>query len=132
MLTQGGDGYGAAKAFEAAGRKLPLIMMGNRYDELTLWKELDAKGGYDTMSISIPPGAVTIAFWTALEILNGNDVPKEMSLRPLTITKESLDYHLANTEPGGVATLVYPQEWVQQLIAALKAGDPPPADPIAK
>lgn len=132
VLTQGGDGYGAAKAFEAAGRELPLIMMGNRYDELELWKELDAKGGYDTMSISIPPGAVTIAFWTAVEILNGNDVPKEMSLRPLTITKESLDYHLANTEPGGVATLVYPQEWVQELISALKAGDPPPADPIAK
>ncbi len=132
VLTQGGDGYGAVKAFEAAGRELPLIMMGNRYDELTVWKELDQKGGYDTMSISIPPGAVTIAFWTAVEVLNGNEVPKEMSLRPLAITKESLDYHLANTEPGGVATIVYPQSWVQELIAAFKAGDPPPADPIIK
>ena len=132
VLTQGGDGYGAVKAFEATGRELPLIMMGNRYDELMLWKELDEQGGYDTMSISIPPGAVTIAFWTAVEILNGNDVPKEMSLRPLTITKDSLDYHLSNTEPGGVATLVYPQSWVQELIAAFKAGDPPPDDPIIK
>jgi len=133
ILTQGGDGYGAAKAFEAAGRELPLIMMGNRYDELTLWKELSGKaGGYDTMSISIPPGAVTIALWTAIEVLNKNEVPKEMTLRPLTITKDSLDYHLANTEPGGVATLVYPQAWVQELIANLKAGNPPPVDPLAK
>lgn len=133
VVTQGGDGYGAAKAFEAAGRKLPLIIMGNRYDELVLWKELDQKlGGYDTMSISIPPGSVTIAFWTALEVLNGNDVPKEMTLRPLTITNDSLDYHIGNTEKGGVATLVYPQAWVQELISNLKAGNPPPEDPISK
>jgi ribose transport system substrate-binding protein len=132
VLTQGGDGYGAAKAFEAAGREMPLIIMGNRYDELVLWKELDEKGGYDTMSITIPPGTVTIAFWMALEQLNGNDVPKYITTRPLTILRESLDYHIGNTTPGGVASMVYPQKWVQDLIAAYKAGDPPPADPIIK
>lgn len=132
VLTQGGDGYGAYKAFEAAGREIPLIMMGNRYDELVLWKELDAKGGYDTMSVTIPPGTVTIAFWMALEQLNGNEVPKELRTRPLTILRDSLDYHIENTVPGGVASLVYPQKWVQDLIASYKAGDPPPADPIIK
>lgn len=132
VVTQGGDGYGAYKAFEAAGREIPLIMMGNRYDELTLWRDLDQKGGYDTMSITIPPGTSTIAFWLAVEQLNGNEVPKLLTTRPLTVLKESLDYHIGNTEPGGVATLVYPQEWVQELIASFKAGDPPPVDPISK
>src|SRR5262245_46777526 len=32
VVTQGGDGYGAAQAFKAANRKTPLIIMGNRQD----------------------------------------------------------------------------------------------------
>ena len=32
VVTQGGDGYGAAQAFKAAGRPTPLIIMGNRQD----------------------------------------------------------------------------------------------------
>ncbi|MEM8856151.1 MAG: substrate-binding domain-containing protein, partial [Pseudomonadota bacterium] len=39
VVTQGGDGYGAAQAFKAAGRDMPIIVMGNRHDELTWWKE---------------------------------------------------------------------------------------------
>jgi len=38
VVTQGGDGYGAAQAFKAAGRPTPLIIMGNRQDELAWWK----------------------------------------------------------------------------------------------
>ncbi|MFL5336428.1 MAG: substrate-binding domain-containing protein, partial [Geminicoccaceae bacterium] len=37
VVTQGGDGYGAAQAFKAAGRPTPLIIMGNRQDELAWW-----------------------------------------------------------------------------------------------
>ena len=39
VVTQGGDGYGAAQAFADAGRPRPLIIMGNRQDELAWWKE---------------------------------------------------------------------------------------------
>ena len=39
VVTQGGDGYGAAQAFKAAGRDTPIIVLGNRHDELTWWKE---------------------------------------------------------------------------------------------
>ncbi len=39
VVTQGGDGYGAAQAFAAAGRPMPIIIMGNRQDELQWWKE---------------------------------------------------------------------------------------------
>ena len=44
VLTQGGDGYGAAQAFKAAGRDIPIIIMGNREDELSLWKQLHDGG----------------------------------------------------------------------------------------
>lgn len=34
VVTQGGDGYGAAQAFAPAKRETPIIIMGNREDEL--------------------------------------------------------------------------------------------------
>src|SRR5207248_3922633 len=43
VLTQGGDGYGAYQAFKAAGREIPMIIMGNRHDELAIWKDMKAK-----------------------------------------------------------------------------------------
>src|SRR6516165_11911194 len=33
VVDQGGDGYGTAQAFAGAGRKQPIIIMGNRQDE---------------------------------------------------------------------------------------------------
>ena len=56
VVDQGGDGYGAAQAFIAAGKPLPTIMMGNRQDELQWWKEEKDKNGYTTWSGTIAPG----------------------------------------------------------------------------
>jgi len=133
VVDQGGDGYGAVQAFQAAGRPLPMVIMGNRYDELAIWKELQGRqGGYDTTSITISPSAVQIAFWTALEVLNGKQVPKEIKLPPLSIPLSRLDYFLSTTQKGGVASVFYPQTWVQQLIENAKAGKPAPTDPTGE
>ncbi len=129
VVTQGGDGYGAVKAFEAAKRPIPLVLMGNRYDEMEIWKEMRDKSGYKTMSISIAPGSSTIAFWLAVEVLNGADVPKEIKLPALAVTEDRLDEFLAKTPKGGVASIVYPQSWVKEMIANAKAGKAAPADP---
>ena len=43
VVDQGGDGYGAAQAFAAAGKPRPTIIMGNRQDELQWWKEQKAR-----------------------------------------------------------------------------------------
>ncbi|MCC8190381.1 MAG: ABC transporter substrate-binding protein [Planctomycetes bacterium] len=129
VVTQGGDGYGTVKAFEAAGRDIPLVLMGNRYDELEIWQEMKDKNGYETMSLSIAPGASTIAFWTAIEILEGREVPKEIRLLPYIVTDENLAKNLESTPKGGVASIVYPRSWVQEMIENVKAGKEPPADP---
>jgi len=107
-----------------------MIIMGNRYDELEAWKDMLAKNpAYDTMSITVPPSVVQIAFWIAIEVLNGKEVPNSIYVPPLSIYKERLDEFLAATEKGGVATIYYPQEWVQLLIANVKAGKPAPENP---
>ena len=79
VVDQGGDGYGAAQAFAAAGKPRPTIIMGNRQDELQWWKEQKDKDGYKTWSASIAPGVSTLAFWVAQQVLDGNkDIPHDL------------------------------------------------------
>lgn len=120
VVTQGGDGYGAAQAFKAAGRPTPLIIMGNRQDELAWWKEQKDANGYETMSVSIAPGVSTLAFWVAQQILDGKDVPKDMIVPFLRIDQDNLEANLASTEVGGVANVEYTLEDAQKVIDAAK------------
>ncbi|MDH5708271.1 MAG: ABC transporter substrate-binding protein [Hylemonella sp.] len=120
VATQGGDGFGTAQAFKAAGRPTPVIFMGNRHDELTWWKQQRDASKYETMSASIAPGSSTFAFWVAQQILAGAKVPKEMKLPLSVVTQKTLDESLKNTEPGGVVNVEYSQQEVIQFLAKLK------------
>lgn len=117
VVTQGGDGYGAAQAFKAAGRDMPIIVMGNRHDELTWWKEQKDANGYETMSVSIAPGVSTLAFWVAQQILDGKDVPKDLTVPFLSISQDTLEESLETTQAGGVANVEYSQEEAQGVVA---------------
>ena len=110
VVTQGGDGYGAAQAFAAAGRPTPLIVMGNRYDEMLWWKEQKDANGYETISVSIAPGVSTLAFWVAQMVLDGKDVAQDLTVPFLKITQDTLEESLAGTQPGGVANVEYSLE----------------------
>jgi ribose transport system substrate-binding protein len=120
VVTQGGDGYGAAQAFKAAGRPTPVIVMGNRHDELTWWKEQKDANGYETTSVSIAPGVSTLAFWVAQQILDGAEVPKDLVVPFLRIDQDNLEENLANTEAGGVANVEYTLEQAQEVINEAK------------
>jgi ribose transport system substrate-binding protein len=120
VVTQGGDGYGAAQAFAAAGRPTPLIIMGNRQDELQWWKEQKDANGYETMSVSIAPGVSTLAFWVAQMILDGKEVPKDLVVPFLRIDQDTLEANLATTEKGGVANVEYTLEDAQKVVEGAK------------
>ena len=109
VVTQGGDGYGAAQAIAATDRPMPTIIMGNREDELKWWKEQKDATGYTTMSVSIAPGVSTLAFWVAQQILDGKDVPKDLTVPFLSISQDNLEDNLASTQVGGVANVEYSQ-----------------------
>ena len=117
VVTQGGDGYGAAQAFAAAGREIPLIIMGNRQDELAWWKEQKDASGYETMSVSIAPGVSTLAFWVAQQILDGKDVPKDLVVPFLQINQADLEKSLETTEKGGVANVEYTKEDAEKVVS---------------
>ena len=118
VVTQGGDGYGAAQAFKAAGRPTPVIVMGNRHDELTWWKEQKDANNYETMSVSIAPGVSTLAFWVAQQVLDGQSVPKDLVVPFLRIDQDNLEENLATTEAGGVANVEYSLEDAKAVISA--------------
>ena len=107
VVTQGGDGYGAAQAFKAAGRPTPTIIMGNRQDEIQWWKEQKDANGYETMSVSIAPGVSTLAFWVAQMILDGKKVPQDLTVPFLQIDQATLEDNVKTTEKGGVANVEY-------------------------
>ena len=118
VVDQGGDGYGAAQAFAAAGKPRPTIIMGNRQDELQWWKEQKEKDGYTTWSASIAPGVSTLAFWVAQQILDGKKVPHDMVVPYLAFTQDDFEKELPNIPKGGVASHEYTQA---DAIAAIKA-----------
>ena len=120
VVTQGGDGYGAAQAFAAAGRPTPIIIMGNRQDELKWWAEQRDANKYETVSTSIAPGVSTLAFWVAQQILDGQDVPKDLTVPFLSVTQETLDQSLKDTPEGGVTNIDYSQDDAKKVIAESK------------
>jgi ribose transport system substrate-binding protein len=121
VVTQGGDGYGAAQAFAAAGRPTPTIIMGNRQDELAWWKEQKDLNGYETMSVSIAPGVSTLAFWVAQQILAGETVPQDLVVPFLRIDQDTLEANLETTEVGGVSNVEYSLDDAKAVIAAAAA-----------
>jgi ribose transport system substrate-binding protein len=119
IVDQGGDGYGAAQAFAAAGKPRPTIIMGNRQDELAWWKEQKEKDGYKTWSASIAPGVSTLAFWVAQQVLDGRtDIPHDLLVPYLAFTQDDFEAALPNIPEGGVATHEYTQA---DAIEAIKA-----------
>lgn len=131
VVDEGGDGYGTYQAFHDAGRPTPLIIMGNREDELTLWQQLDGQpGGYHTISLSSAPGCASIAFWVAQQILAGKQVPDVVEVPLLVIQQGARDAWIKATPQGGVATPVYGQDWTASLIDADADHKAPPPSPI--
>ncbi|SFH47546.1 monosaccharide ABC transporter substrate-binding protein, CUT2 family [Palleronia marisminoris] len=121
VVTQGGDGYGAAQAIKAAGRDMPIIVMGNRQDEMQWWADQRDANGYETMSLSIAPGVATLAFWVAQQVLEGADVPKDLTVPFLKVTQDNLDEALASTPDGSVANVEYSLEDAKAVIEEAQA-----------
>jgi ribose transport system substrate-binding protein len=132
VLTQGGDGYGAAQAFKAAKRDLPIIIMGNRQDELALWKQEHDASGYETFSLGATPSVSQVAFWVAQQILAGKKVPKFVEVPLLQINQPDLDAWLKTVPEGGVVDAQYPQELVAKIIDANVNKTALPAVPAPK
>jgi ribose transport system substrate-binding protein len=118
VVDQGGDGYGAAQAFAAARKPTPIVIMGNRQDELAWWQQQKAKNGYETWSGSIAPGISTLAFWVAQQVLDGKKMPHDLIVPYLSFNQSNFETALRTIPKGGVANREYTQA---DAITAIKA-----------
>jgi len=99
IFNQGGDTYGIIKAFEQAGQKVPLMSGDNSTEFINWWLKQE---DYDTLSLRAAPACGSAAFWTALFILNNEDVPKKMDLQLSVITRDMAP-QFADMEAGSIA-----------------------------
>lgn len=104
----GGDAPGVVSAFEQARKKTPIIIGDNSSEFINWWM---TQKDYETMSLGSTPGCGGAAFWTALNVLNGVNVPKKMMLETFVVTKDNLkDY--ANLKPGTIVSPVFTNDYV--------------------
>jgi ribose transport system substrate-binding protein len=118
VVDQGGDGFGAAKAFAEAGRPTPIIILGNRQEELAWWADQRKKGSYETLSVTIPPGCSTFAFWVTQQLLAGKKLPHDIQMPLLQVKSDELDSVLAKTPPGQLANKEYTRDEVLKVVDA--------------
>jgi ribose transport system substrate-binding protein len=116
VVDQGGDGFGAAKAFAEAGRPTPIIILGNRQEELAWWADQRKKGSYETLSVTIPPGCSTFAFWVTQQLLAGKKLPHDIQMPLLQVKADELDTVLAKTPPGQLANKEYTRDEVLKVV----------------
>ena len=116
VVTSGGDGLGVARAFAEAGRDAPIVVMGNRHEELAWWHGRARESGYETTSAALVPGVSTLAFQVARLLLEGASVPKVVTIEPLRVDADGLEQALALTEPDGVTNALYSLEDARRVI----------------
>ena len=102
----GGDAIGVVKAFEQSNREMPIIIGDNASEFTNWWYEQD---GYETLGYGITPSVGVAAFWVALDVLNGYDVPMNMMAPFSEVTVDNLgDY--APLEAGSFVCPDYTNE----------------------
>jgi ribose transport system substrate-binding protein len=116
ILTQGQEGYGAAQAFITANRPVPLQVWGTPGVEINFWRQLAAKGNYDTVASSADAGIGSIAVNVALAVKQGKKIPTSMTAPFLTITPKELNTTFAKLGDNDSAYANYSYAWTEKNI----------------
>ena len=119
VLGEGGEAYGAEKAFQAAGRPTPILIGGNRGYFVHWWYQENKKNGYQTVSESSAPSVGAAAFWMALNELQGKKVPKSVTMPTVVVTSKDLP-KLQSMKDTDVVSPTYTNSWVQQNLLTQK------------
>lgn len=118
VLAQGGsDDYGIAQAFAQYGGEyegdMPVIEGGGSADFIRWWADQHEASGYTTTSMNSTPGIGGAAFWVALALAEGEEVPQEMTM-PVAVVEEANLADYADMPQGRIVSPTYSQEWVDE------------------
>lgn len=89
VLTQDGMALGVIRAFQAAGRPLPVVTGETQVAFIKMWKEMKDSQGFSTFGVTNSPGAVCTSLGIGLRLLRGGKLKPEVLL----------DNHIIYTKP---------------------------------
>lgn len=116
VLTQGGgDAFGAAQAYEASGKAIPIIVGDNSAEFVQWWLKNKKASNYETFGVCSTPGIGGASFWVALNILNKVDVPKKMTLKIFELTQDAVDQY-SDMKPGTIVSPNFTNDYVLENI----------------
>ena len=111
-----GEGLGAVQAFQTAGRKVPVVAFAPSGRALKFWGE--GNGAPGSVAVMSDPGQGVAALFTAINIHNGQDVPRITIFPPVVVSDEARDQWIAAVGDDEIASW----QWTQELVdAQLKA-----------
>lgn len=120
----GSDSIGVVNAFEQSGKDVPLVLGDNTAEFMKWWNDQKAANGYETLSVNSTPSCGGAALWTAVDVLNGVDVPQKMMLNFIYISQEESGNY-TDLQPGTIASPNFSNEDVINniIIPAREARD---------
>ena len=111
IFSQGVAAFGAAQAFMAAGKDVPLQVYGFDGVDLKMLVELNAASGYESVAINTDPGVGSAAVNVALAKLAGVEVPMKMIAPIPTVTLDQIKADYANVADGETIWVKYDYDY---------------------
>lgn len=123
-----GDGYGVAQAFTSAGKPVPAVTFETNGRALKYWQ--DSKLDNGSVAVMSDPGQSVAALWEAIDLLDGKDIPKEVTF-PIVLVEQKDVAAWANVlKPDEYAAWPWTQELFRKQVEASKSGGAPVLPPI--
>jgi ribose transport system substrate-binding protein len=120
VLTQDGMTLGILRAFDAAGRTIPVVTGETQVAFIKEWKKRKDASGFSTFGVENSPGAVCTSLGIGVRLLQGKKLKPEVLVAPNTIwTKPSLFVDNSNIDQiyakyKDVADAYYVNQWYSE------------------
>ncbi|MGP4670284.1 substrate-binding domain-containing protein [Agrobacterium pusense] len=111
IFSQGVAAFGAAQAFLADGRDVPLQVYGFDGTDVNLLLDLNSKSGYESAAINVDPGIGSLAVNVAVAKVEGVNVPMKMTAPIPTITLDDLKTKYAGMADSDIVWVKYAYDW---------------------
>ncbi|CDX33144.1 conserved exported hypothetical protein [Mesorhizobium plurifarium] len=120
IFSQGEAAFGAAQAFLAAGREVPMQVYGFSGTDVNLLIKLNEKSGYDSVAMNTDPGVGGMAVNVAVAKLSGEPVPMTMEAPVPVLSVAQLKADHGNLADSDILWLKYSYDWTLKNIIGKK------------
>ncbi|RKQ84445.1 monosaccharide ABC transporter substrate-binding protein (CUT2 family) [Mycolicibacterium mucogenicum 261Sha1.1M5] len=114
-------GMGVVQAFESANREAPVVVFDTDGKSLSFWKDKGIDNG--SFAALTDPGQVIAALYVSLAKERGEEVPDQVVLPLVQVTKDSLDYWVETLGADEYAANQWDEASTEAAIKALLAGE---------